>query len=47
MPLSSYYKGKGAQVMRRMQKTYGKRRGRQVFYATANKRRRRRRTRRR
>ena len=38
MPLSNYYGGHGAQVMRRMVKTYGAKRGKQVFYATANKR---------
>ena len=42
MPLSNYYGGHGAQVMRRMVKTYGAKRGKQVFYATANKRKRKR-----
>lgn len=38
MPLSKYFKGKGKQVMKDMQKRYGKKHGKEVFYATANKR---------
>lgn len=37
MPLSKYYKGKGEKVMEAMKKQYGKDKGKQVFYATANK----------
>lgn len=36
MPLSSYYGGSGAKVMREMKERYGKR-GEEVFYATAKK----------
>lgn len=38
MPLSDYFKGKGPQVQRDMEKRYGKQKGDRVFYATANKR---------
>ena len=38
MPVSEYYKGRGEEVMRSMQKRYGKKGGKRVFYATANKR---------
>lgn len=38
MPLSHYFGGKGAKVLRRMQKQYGAEKGERVFYATANKR---------
>lgn len=37
MPLSKYFKGKGEQVMSDMQDRYGSDKGKQVFYATANK----------
>lgn len=37
MPISEYYKGSGDKVMKNMKKTYGKKKGKQVFYATANK----------
>ena len=37
MPLDKYYGGKGKQVMKSMKKTYGKEKGKEVFYATANK----------
>lgn len=37
MPLSKYFKGSGEKVMRSMQKEYGAKKGKQVFYATANK----------
>lgn len=38
MPVSEYYKGSGDKVMRSMQSRYGDKKGKQVFYATANKR---------
>lgn len=38
MPLSEYYGGHGEKVMRSMKKQYGDKKGKQVFYATANKR---------
>lgn len=37
MPISKYFSGKGAKVMESMLATYGKKKGKQVFYATANK----------
>lgn len=37
MPIGEYYKGSGTKVMRSMQKRYGKKGGKRVFYATANK----------
>jgi len=37
MPLNKYYKGKGEKVMSSMQKKYGEKKGKEVFYATANK----------
>jgi hypothetical protein len=37
MPLSKYYGGRGAKVMAQMKKRYGAKKGKQVFYATANK----------
>lgn len=37
MPVSKYFKGKGAKVMKDMIKRYGKKKGKRVFYATANK----------
>ena len=37
MPLSKYFKGKGEKVMKAMQKQYGEKKGKTVFYATANK----------
>ena len=37
MPLSAYFGGKGKQVMSDMQDEYGDNKGKQVFYATANK----------
>ena len=36
-PLSKYFKGKGEKVMRSMKKQYGKKKGKEVFYATHNK----------
>jgi hypothetical protein len=38
MPVSKYFKGHGEDVMRKMKKRYGKKAGKRVFYATANKR---------
>jgi len=38
MPLSKYYKGHGSEVMKKMTSKYGKKKAKQVFYATANKR---------
>lgn len=37
MPLSKYFKGKGSKVMDAMKKQYGDKKAKQVFYATANK----------
>jgi hypothetical protein len=37
MPLSHYFKGKGEKVMKAMKENYGEKKGKQVFYATANK----------
>jgi hypothetical protein len=37
MPLSKYFGGKGSSVMKKMKKKYGKKKGKSVFYATANK----------
>lgn len=37
MPISKYYKGEGNKVMKNMTNTYGKKKGKSVFYATANK----------
>ncbi len=38
MPVKKYYSGHGEQVMEDMTKRYGKKKGKEVFYATANKR---------
>lgn len=38
MPQSEYYKGHGKEVMSDMKKRYGEKKGKSVFYATANKR---------
>lgn len=38
MPISEYYSGKGKKVMASMKKRYGSKKGKRVFYATANKR---------
>lgn len=38
MPVSEYYSGHGVQVMHDMIKRYGEKKGKEVFYATANKR---------
>lgn len=37
MPIDKYFKGDGNDVMDKMQKSYGAKKGKQVFYATANK----------
>ena len=37
MPISKHYKGAGAKVMKKMTETYGKTKGKQVFYATEQK----------
>ncbi|MGH7184491.1 MAG: hypothetical protein ACREJN_21305 [Nitrospiraceae bacterium] len=37
MPISKYFKGHGDEVMKAMDKTYGDKTGKRVFYATANK----------
>ncbi len=37
MPISEYFKGEGDKVMKSMKKTYGPKKAKQVFYATANK----------
>lgn len=38
MPLNKYFKGKGEKVMDDMTDRYGEKKGKSVFYATANKR---------
>jgi len=38
MSISDYFKGSGSKVKRKMEEKYGKKKGKQVFYATANKR---------
>ena len=37
MPTSEYFAGHGRKVMSSMRKQYGEKKGKQVFYATANK----------
>ena len=37
MPIGKYFGGKGAGVLKSMEKTYGPDKGKQVFYATAQK----------
>ena len=37
MPLSKYFSGHGQKVMKAMKEQYGEEKGKQVFYATANK----------
>ena len=37
MPVSKHYGGHGAEVMSAMTKEYGAKKGKQVFYATENK----------
>lgn len=36
MPVSEYFKGKGASVLASMKSRYGDEKGERVFYATAN-----------
>jgi hypothetical protein len=36
MPLSKYYGGHGEEVMQKMIKKYGKKKGKKIFYATAH-----------
>jgi hypothetical protein len=38
MPVGAYFKGHGNEVMRDMTTRYGAKKGKSVFYATANKR---------
>ena len=38
MPISKYYRGHGEEVMKKMKKEYGSKKGKEVFYATENKR---------
>lgn len=38
MPISKYYGGHGSEVMSKMKSKYGAKKGKSVFYATANKR---------
>lgn len=37
MPISEYFGGNGNQVMANMEREYGAKKGKSVFYATANK----------
>lgn len=37
MPISKYYHGHGTEVMKKMKKQYGSKKGKQVFYAKINK----------
>lgn len=37
MPVSEYFSGHGKKVMSNMKSEYGDKKGKQVFYATANK----------
>lgn len=37
MPISQYFKGRGSKVMKSMKKRYGDKKGKSIFYATANK----------
>jgi hypothetical protein len=38
MPIERYFQGAGRKIMESMRKKYGDRKGEQVFYATAEKR---------
>ena len=38
VPLSEYFKGDGRKVLADFVKRYGEKRGKRIFYATANKR---------
>jgi hypothetical protein len=40
VPISKYFKGSGSKVMKSMKKKYGEKKGKQIFYATSNKRKR-------
>lgn len=37
MPLGKYFGGHGSTVMKEMKKKHGEKKGKQIFYATANK----------
>ena len=37
MPISKYFKGHGEKVMEEMMEEYGRKKGKQIFYATVNK----------
>lgn len=37
MPIEKYFKGSGKKVMAAMKKEYGAKKGKEIFYATANK----------
>lgn len=37
MPIDKYYAGNGREVLGKMVSQYGRKKGEQVFYATANK----------
>jgi hypothetical protein len=37
VPIGKYYKGHGSEVMKSMVEQYGEKKGKQVFYAKANK----------
>lgn len=37
MPVSEYFHGGGEKAMKNMKQEYGEKKGKQVFYATANK----------
>ena len=37
MPIEKYFKGHGNEVLGKMKKKYGDKKGTSVFYATANK----------
>lgn len=37
MPVAKYFKGQGEKVMRKMVNEYGRKKAKQIFYATANK----------
>jgi hypothetical protein len=38
MPISKYFSGNGDKVMKSMTREYGEKKGKKIFYATANKR---------
>lgn len=37
MPISKHYKGKGRKVLKDMEERYGKKKGKEIFYAVENK----------